>query len=211
MNKALIEKAFKKYCETTKLKVNPVCDRASRCELCKSSWLAGATWQREQLEANQTKIKCSNCGAKVSSSVPKDTVIRGYVECPECITKTNVATVTHDIYKQAREQLEAEKNKLIKDTEVCRKATNGTDDYSVGMRNGMEVILCTLEKREPRMDNCLPRTNNLSEREQLIQELREWVNSNEGRIETDGKTWYKLVNGTDLLAKLDDLLEKGGC
>jgi hypothetical protein len=49
------------------------------------------------------------------------------------------------------------------------------------------------------------------QREQLIAELREWVNSNEGRIETDGKTWYKLVNGTDLLAKLDDLLEKGGC
>lgn len=43
------------------------------------------------------------------------------------------------------------------------------------------------------------------QREQLIKELREWVNSNEGRIETDGKTWYKLVNGTDLLAKLDEM------
>jgi len=73
---------------------------------------ASATWQREQLESKQTKIKCSNCGAEVSSYVPKDTVIRGYVECPECITKTNVATVTHDIYKQAREQLEAENKEL---------------------------------------------------------------------------------------------------
>ena len=33
------------------------------------------------------KILCNNCGKKVSTEVPPGTVIRAYVECPECIEK----------------------------------------------------------------------------------------------------------------------------
>ena len=32
-------------------------------------------------------IHCSKCGSCVSSPVPKDTVIRAWIECPECIEK----------------------------------------------------------------------------------------------------------------------------
>ena len=31
------------------------------------------------------QIHCSRCGEGVSSPVPKDTVVRAWVECPECI------------------------------------------------------------------------------------------------------------------------------
>ena len=40
---------------------------------------------------NKTKltkqIQCSNCGEVVSTPVPTNTVIRAWVECPECIEK----------------------------------------------------------------------------------------------------------------------------
>lgn len=31
------------------------------------------------------RIRCMKCGKSVSSPVPKDTVVRAYVECPECL------------------------------------------------------------------------------------------------------------------------------
>ena len=31
------------------------------------------------------RIKCMHCGKPVSTEVPDKTVIRAYVECPECI------------------------------------------------------------------------------------------------------------------------------
>lgn len=33
------------------------------------------------------RIYCSRCGASVSSEVPDNTIIRAWVECPECIEK----------------------------------------------------------------------------------------------------------------------------
>lgn len=33
------------------------------------------------------KIRCMRCGTPVSSEVPDDTIIRAYVQCPECIEK----------------------------------------------------------------------------------------------------------------------------
>jgi len=47
------------------------------------------------------RIWCRNCGKSVSSPVPKDTIVRAYVECPECIEKRGalapVATGQHSI------------------------------------------------------------------------------------------------------------------
>jgi DNA-directed RNA polymerase subunit RPC12/RpoP len=37
--------------------------------------------------AKEKRIWCMNCGKSVSSPVPKGTVVRAYVECPECIAK----------------------------------------------------------------------------------------------------------------------------
>ena len=31
------------------------------------------------------RIKCSKCGKSVSTEVPDNTVIRAWIECPECI------------------------------------------------------------------------------------------------------------------------------
>ena len=35
----------------------------------------------------EERVLCMNCGKSVSSPVPKGTVIRAWVECPECIEK----------------------------------------------------------------------------------------------------------------------------
>lgn len=32
-------------------------------------------------------IKCTRCGKGVSSEVPNDTIVRAFVECPECCEK----------------------------------------------------------------------------------------------------------------------------
>ena len=32
-------------------------------------------------------IRCGTCGKIVSTPVPDETVIRAYIECPECIEK----------------------------------------------------------------------------------------------------------------------------
>lgn len=33
------------------------------------------------------RICCSSCGKTVSTEVPDGTIIRAYIECPECIEK----------------------------------------------------------------------------------------------------------------------------
>ena len=33
------------------------------------------------------RICCMKCGKSVSSPVPKDTIVRAWVECPECLEK----------------------------------------------------------------------------------------------------------------------------
>jgi DNA-directed RNA polymerase subunit RPC12/RpoP len=37
------------------------------------------------------RIWCMQCGKSVSTPVPKGTVVRAYVECPECIEKRTTA------------------------------------------------------------------------------------------------------------------------
>lgn len=34
------------------------------------------------------RIHCNQCGKSVSSEVPSDTIVRAWVECPECIAKS---------------------------------------------------------------------------------------------------------------------------
>jgi len=33
------------------------------------------------------KLKCMICGKEISTEVPDDTIVRGFIECPECIEK----------------------------------------------------------------------------------------------------------------------------
>lgn len=33
------------------------------------------------------KIRCNKCGKAVSTEVPNETIVRAYIECPECIEK----------------------------------------------------------------------------------------------------------------------------
>lgn len=47
-----------------------------------------------------------------------------------------------------------EKEKLIKDIEFGINATDGKDDYSVGMRNGMRWCLSLIDGKEPEYDKC---------------------------------------------------------
>lgn len=35
------------------------------------------------------RILCMGCGKSVSTPVPKDTIVRAYVECPECLEIDN--------------------------------------------------------------------------------------------------------------------------
>lgn len=32
-----------------------------------------------------TVVRCSRCGKGVSTPIPEDTVIRAWIECPECL------------------------------------------------------------------------------------------------------------------------------
>lgn len=34
------------------------------------------------------KLKCNKCGKSVSTEVPETTIVRGWIECPECIEKS---------------------------------------------------------------------------------------------------------------------------
>ena len=33
------------------------------------------------------RLHCLNCGKSVSTPVPKDTIVRAWIQCPECIEK----------------------------------------------------------------------------------------------------------------------------
>lgn len=33
------------------------------------------------------RIHCNKCGKSVSTEVPEDTIVRAWVECPECVAK----------------------------------------------------------------------------------------------------------------------------
>ncbi len=46
--------------------------------------LAGS---REPMSMFDERIHCDNCGKSVSTPVPKDTLVRAWVQCPECIEK----------------------------------------------------------------------------------------------------------------------------
>lgn len=39
------------------------------------------------LQNGDVKLKCSRCGKDVSTPVPIDTIVRAFIECPECINK----------------------------------------------------------------------------------------------------------------------------
>ncbi len=41
----------------------------------------------EELLPFAERILCMQCGKSVSTPVPKDTIVRAWVECPECIEK----------------------------------------------------------------------------------------------------------------------------
>lgn len=58
MNKALIEKAFKKYCLVCcSYRQTNGSDECENTNICKHAWNKGANWQREQLEAENKELK----------------------------------------------------------------------------------------------------------------------------------------------------------
>ena len=32
-------------------------------------------------------LRCNSCGKQISNQLPDDTIVRGWIECPECIKK----------------------------------------------------------------------------------------------------------------------------
>ena len=43
-------------------------------------------WHKENLQ-EINYLHCSECGKQVSSSFPRDVVVRAWIECPECLEK----------------------------------------------------------------------------------------------------------------------------
>jgi DNA-directed RNA polymerase subunit RPC12/RpoP len=41
------------------------------------------------------RIMCMQCGKSVSTPVPKETLVRAWIECPECIEKEGAAVNEH--------------------------------------------------------------------------------------------------------------------
>jgi DNA-directed RNA polymerase subunit RPC12/RpoP len=39
------------------------------------------------MEIERMRLRCNKCGKSVSIEVPDDTILRGWIECPECIEK----------------------------------------------------------------------------------------------------------------------------
>lgn len=46
-------------------------------------------------------LTCYQCGAPVSNLVPRDTVIRGWIECPECCERTPPLLSQRDAWRAA--------------------------------------------------------------------------------------------------------------
>ncbi len=86
------------------------------------------------------RILCSRCGSKVSSPVPKGTVCRAWVECPECIERAQppdsaicaamkaVPTTELNTLTDNCITLEAEHNETRRDLELAEKAQKDTND-----------------------------------------------------------------------------------
>lgn len=47
-----------------------------------------------QAAQNTKRLHCAGCGKSVSSRVPEGTVVRAFIECPECIEKHGEETLT---------------------------------------------------------------------------------------------------------------------
>jgi hypothetical protein len=43
-----------------------------------------ADWETENQKATE-RLRCSGCGQSVSTPVPVGTIVRAYLECPECL------------------------------------------------------------------------------------------------------------------------------
>jgi len=47
------------------------------------------------------RIPCNVCGKAISTEIPNDSIIRAWVECPECIQEEKEARLKEDRIKQA--------------------------------------------------------------------------------------------------------------
>ena len=53
--------------------------------------------KKKQLEKSTRKLKCNGCAEDVSTPVPDDTIVRGWIECPKCIEKNN-SNIKENLY-----------------------------------------------------------------------------------------------------------------
>ena len=42
---------------------------------------------KQQRGGREMRLRCSRCGKSVSTEVPDETVVRAWIECPECVEK----------------------------------------------------------------------------------------------------------------------------
>ena len=78
------------------------------------------------------KIRCSRCGKPVSTAVPVDTVVRAFIECPECIKNSN------------NNQM---KEKTLHNSDVSG-ATKNVSDLQVVGNGDMFQLLCKASSQE---------------------------------------------------------------
>lgn len=52
------------------------------------------------------QIKCNRCGKGVSSQVPEGTIVRAWVECPECVEKDNEPGIVEGAMELLRDTFE---------------------------------------------------------------------------------------------------------
>ncbi len=50
-------------------------------------WLTGGGFLPQRWTDARGRINCSRCGKSVSTVVPTETIVRAWVECPECMEK----------------------------------------------------------------------------------------------------------------------------
>lgn len=51
------------------------------------------------------RLRCNKCGKDVSTPVPDDTIVRAWIECPECIEKSGAPSGDYGILRWALKQI----------------------------------------------------------------------------------------------------------
>lgn len=99
---------------------------------------------RAKEEAGPTRLWCTGCGKSVSTPVPKGTLVRAHIRCPECI-----GAEAEELAKDASALREALEELRINANRLCDRNLGGTyeDDCRRSIANADVLLRATAETK----------------------------------------------------------------